>query len=878
MLRPFLMLGVGGSGGKTLRVVRDELCRRMERAGWEGPLPGAWQFLHIDVPTHADGNDPDLPGQLPPSDYQGLVKVGLTYRHIDAALAGTGRTPIGDAMGTWRPDPGKVNIPASKGAGQYRALGRVITIAGLEDVRDAVWTARRRLTGADVVGELQEATRALGGTASTARNDPVVLVVSSIAGGSGAGAIIDVCDAIRGLGDPWASESIAFLYAPDVFDYLKEEFRRGVRPNSLATLGEILSGYWNTDGPSDETNELLSKQGIQLGAVNRLGPRYPFLIGNRNEHVSYATQNDIYRAMGRSIASWVASSVLQDRLGAYTQGNWSAAAQTVADRLPIHAAGTETPFTALGSARVGLGRDRFRDYAAEAMAREAAERILRRHEKLRAPDDDRMERTLVADVARDAFSPFLSASGLAQRGEHEQDVVDALRARGQVERAKQLAADLRSRVAGGIPSKGLAATEVKHRIVSECSARAQAFLDELRSARHARAREWVPAIQDRLTGEVARSVSIHGAPVTARMLAMLSGDLRQVQEELRGDAAGYRRWAAGGEQEVADQVGAGGSTITAESPAITGGIHHAIDALVYQDEADLRDLVADLIPDLVTNLVEPLREAVQRGGSALAQEEVARPDGQPSPISTWPTGDVVPARLRAAPNEFLLEPTQDYPKILDSLVRRSVEASEPGAARREAVSQIILGTDEPEPTAQQLLTRDVDWVPRDHHLRAGVGSAPSRASFSLATSAAALIARSRAWLEREGTALGTYVHEGLRDYLDPRKSDPTEHGRRLAAFEGGFIGALNASAPLVSINPGVLVQVHGVASAPYSMSFSEMPFRTVRPGSPWCAGCCRPRTSGRRTSPRASVRARSRSSTSSASWRSPTSRWCSTRS
>src|SRR4051794_38786926 len=138
MLRPFLMIGVGGSGGKTLRVVRDELLRRMEQLGWEGDLPAAWQLLHLDVPTQADGSDPDLPAQLPPGDYRGLVKTGLTYRHIDAALAGTGRTPAGDAMGTWRPDPDKVNIPASKGAGQYRALGRVITLASLQEVRDAV--------------------------------------------------------------------------------------------------------------------------------------------------------------------------------------------------------------------------------------------------------------------------------------------------------------------------------------------------------------------------------------------------------------------------------------------------------------------------------------------------------------------------------------------------------------------------------------------------------------------------------------------------------------------------------------------------------------------------------------------------------------------
>ena len=822
MLRPFLMIGVGGSGGKTLRVVRDELCRLMERSGWTGPLPRAWQFLHIDVPTHADGNDPDLPAQLPPGDYRGLVRVGLTYRNIDAALAGTGRTTVGDAMGTWRPDPGRVNIPASKGAGQYRTLGRVITIAGLEDIRDSLWEARRRITGTEVVAELQAVTRALGGVPTSTAPDPVVLVVASIAGGSGSGAIIDVCDAVRGLGDPWASESIAFLYAPDVFDYLKEEYRRGVRPNSLAALGEILSGYWNSEGPSEETADLLARNGIQLGPVNRLGPRYPFLIGNRNEHVSYATQNDVYRAMGRSVASWVSSSVLQDRIGAYTQGNWSSAAQTVTDALPIHSAGTETPFTALGSARVGLGRDRFREYAGEVLARESVERVLRRHEELRAPDDERIERALVAEVAQDAFGSFLAVSGLAQRGETDGDILSALRPVEQVPLAKRLAEEVRARVAGGIGPKGLPAAEVRHRVVSECGARAPGLLDELRAARHLRARDWVAAIQARLRTEAARCVAVNGAPVAEATLRLLEEELRSVRAELADQAAAYERWAGSGDQEVAEQIDAGGATITAASPAILGGIHRAVDALVHRDEAELRQLATALIGDLAANLVEPLREAVARGRSALAAEEVARPEGQSAPLSTWPADDVVPGRLAAAPNEFLLEPTANYPEVLSSLVTRSVEASEPGAARRDAVTQVTLGTDEPDLAGQELITCQVEWVPRDHNLRPG--QAPSRATFTLATRAVDLLGRARRWLEREGTPVGRYVHQNLRDYLEPRRVDPGEHARRLAAFEGGLVAALDAAAPLVSVNPGVLVQVHGVAAARGSMSFSEIPF------------------------------------------------------
>src|SRR5688572_17611152 len=111
MLRPFLLIGIGGSGGKTLRIVRHELERRLLEHGWNGPFPAGWRFLHIDVPSVPDGDDRDLPGQLPLAEYAGLVTSGVSYKNIDAALAGAGRTEVGDWIAGWRPDPTQVNVP-----------------------------------------------------------------------------------------------------------------------------------------------------------------------------------------------------------------------------------------------------------------------------------------------------------------------------------------------------------------------------------------------------------------------------------------------------------------------------------------------------------------------------------------------------------------------------------------------------------------------------------------------------------------------------------------------------------------------------------------------------------------------------------------------
>src|SRR4051812_45784556 len=125
MLHPFLFIGVGGSGGKTLRTLKADLEQRLLEASYSGAWPSCWQFLHIDVPTVADGNEPDLPGQLDEKDYVGLVGRQIDYRAIDSALLAAGRSSedvLRNLLG-WRPDPQRVPVPVARGAGQFRVLG-----------------------------------------------------------------------------------------------------------------------------------------------------------------------------------------------------------------------------------------------------------------------------------------------------------------------------------------------------------------------------------------------------------------------------------------------------------------------------------------------------------------------------------------------------------------------------------------------------------------------------------------------------------------------------------------------------------------------------------------------------------------------------------
>ena len=392
-------------------------------------------------------------------------------------------------------------------------------------------------------------------------------------------------------------------------------------PNSLAALAELLGGYWNEDGATEGTTELFARYGVQLGTAKRLGPRYPFLVGARNEHVTYQTQNDIYRALGRSLGAWVVSERLQDSLSAYTQGNWAPTAQAVPDKLPLHTQGTETPFSALGSSRVGLGRDRFRDYASEHLARTVVDRFSRRHEELRQRGDDRTEKQLVRDTADDVFGGFLAASGLDERGKDRNQIVDALRPVGLRDDLKAVFAEIQSKTKDAIPDKGRAAGG--------------------RPTQHPQPRQGPPvALPDRAAGgpdgrraPLGRpdpgATSPRSRPGTSRRAARRSpssccaGSRPRCGRSATSSAARRarrRRWAADVDQQIGGAFNdADTSLVLRTTDRLGEAVKRAVQTLEQEQEAEIRDLAVELIPDLVENVLEPLTQAVEHGLESLAE-------------------------------------------------------------------------------------------------------------------------------------------------------------------------------------------------------------------------------------------------------------------
>jgi hypothetical protein len=824
MLRPFLLIGVGGSGGKTLRIVHHELERRLGEIGWDEAFPSGWQFLHVDVPSVADGDDPDLPSQLKQGEYAGLVTAGINYRTIDTALAGNGRTREGDAIAGWRPLPDQVKVPVERGAGQFRALGRIITLANLRNVKSRLDDAMRNISGREVTGQLMELTRLLGGTPAPVQKPPVAIVVSSLAGGSGAGAAIDICDLLRASGaGVWPSESVGILYSPDVFDYLDPARRRGVRPNALATLSELVAGYWNNKGPSQETIGLLNRQGIAVGDVDRLGPRYSFLVGAKNDYITFRTQNDIYAAMGRSLASWVSSTVLQDRMDAYVSGNWSSSAISVPDELGMKTNEMETPFTALGSARVGLGRDRFRDYAAQRLARGAVELLLNRHEQRRARGDERPPSVIAQEIADNAFAGFLEHSKLNERTEEKNEILDAFRPTDRDAKMRQLMDSIFDQVTSNSPPKGLTVTEWRDRISQRVREVIDRALDEFDVENRARGRAWVTSMQPEFRQLAARTLAQEGTVVTGLLFRKLADELRAVRTELEQESSKYLRSGENFEGEIDSALrSADGELLPREHPSVRTAVRRGVAAVHYRAEARLRQLVIGIIPDLVANVVIKMAEEVERAGQSLLSER-SPANAQPSAISSWPEGDEVPKVLRPAANEFLLEDPDSFGQSLTSLIRRSGETADAGGAFRRTLRTIIEGSDDNSPDEQTVVSQPSAWTPETSELHVELSSA-QRADFEIHISATELLERATAWLTRAGTPAGNFVAESLGHYLsDDSGAEAGEVSERLARFEQRLNAAVDAAQPLIGIKKSVLVAVHGRHEVKSETFFSEIP-------------------------------------------------------
>lgn len=835
-LSPIAFIGVGGTGGKTLRVIHKALTDTLIGAGWRGDLPAGWQFLHVDVPAVEDGIDPEIPLTLPHRDYLGITESQQIYESVDGQVSETGREGIENylAFNSWRPwKPSRVEVAISGGAGQFRAVGRVALLSALSEklsprIRQTIDTARNNRQS------LVEAQRALGQSTSGAELPLRIMVISSLGGGSGSGGLLDVCDVARVARSGESEEITAVVYLPEVFER-NGGYDSGIAPNTFMGINELLNADWVQDTGHMPTSRAVHFERAGLIPDSKgSGPDNVFLVGNRNGKVTLGGATEIYKVFGQALSEFALSEAQQDQMKAYALTNRERRATSDGMRHSVPFKTPNTPtFTnlyALGFARLTIGRELFKEYSVQRLARECIVRLRDSHRLGIEPGDQRTDEQIVSDKARERWGVtedgavlpgrFLDRSGLSEVGAYENDVTRMLLPDTDFDQRFASWADATMR---GITSKfgsgtidaaevrAYIAEAINNAVESEGGDRRGALAEDL----YERARAWrwneasgkATGIHHSLAQVVLDELAHSGIQVTLRLLGMLRNEVERALTDLEEERLSYLADFRALHNEIR-QVGAGSKKIdlrVVDQEIIRGQAHEALSLSFYADSAKVAH---ELFAEISAGLVTPLELALEDARDMLALD-IRGTEEKPSPLDIWPkSGGSVPDHLHPSKVEFTLDEVSEFPKAFDDVIMKSAEGKGPNDSFANAVSDIIRGDNLP----PQIKTRAPyfyrsPWAPRYPDRLRGPREQGGRAIVELRLGLEDILERSRAWVDDREKEIGRYANLQLRNYLT--EGNGSQQRTRKDRLVDQFTMMLDRAMPLVQIDSRRHQMAHG---------------------------------------------------------------------
>lgn len=832
MLTPFLIIGVGGSGGKTLRSLRQTLLRRLRAKGWEGDIPEAWQFLEIDtISTQAVEN---FPADLLPSDqYLGLVPTGVNYEGLKAAtIQNVMREDQMVALAGWLPET--TAVPIARGAGQFRTLGRAVVVSQLGRVAEKLRTSHNRITAPGVDAELRAAAKLLYGKDDGQLPPPIAIVVSSIAGGSGAGIFLDVVEALKSIDVGYADRTHTFVYGPDVFNSVPAGMRDSIPANALGAMNEIVSGLW-ADGPGEGSSALFRSAGLIGQGTRGAGSKHTYLIGASNGLVSFPTQDSVYLATGESLATLVADEKIQDWLINFLIVNVfvnSANEMICDDRSRLKVSGNVhhmQPLASLGVGRVSLGLERFTEYIAEGLARAGTEKMLWPQFEPEDPMDPKTPTQKIDEDVDREWSEFLLKSGLNERGEIN-EVIDYLIGVGSKDRAKAFAQKGLTFAEQGVDAAGLPNEQWISRLMNFFNLNRKSFETDELAEIHKLAQHWTVEIQKTLLNTVSLVVSRRGLNVASSLIARLRDEVQFVaKQELPLEAAAELRKIDQLASKLNEALPAGMSKVQAQAMRQATGPRLA-QVSEFITNAQRKSVGAELMADLDESFLKPLETLIKNSATQLllAATAAKTSTGENNPFPNYADikSGAIPERFQASVVERLLIPVETYPSEFERLVKESLPEDEKTNWMNRSLERVILGTFLDQRGDEQdsiLISVRANWVPSNSSYRS-TNAGSTRAEFYFETDPQKYIDRNRKWLSDPVTSLGKFLIQDLVTFLS--HPDPAVQSKRRIEFRDGFSTALKLSAPLCALNRALIGQVHPNVAAKGSryIHMSRIPF------------------------------------------------------
>ncbi len=836
MLRPVLLIGVGGSGGKTLRAMSQSLQRKLRQAGWtKDGLPEGWQMLWVDSVSQQDEDAFPAP-LLPSTQYVGLVPPGLAYSDLRTALEQSIQpSERQGALAGWVPE--SVPISVAAGAGQARAIGRAISAAQIAPLKAAIESANARLSGVKVTSELAEISGLFGQSDDSPVTTPIAIVISSVAGGSGSGMFMDVVETLKTVNPDFAAPDgiMTMLYTPDVFNSI-EGAGGQIPPNALAAAMEVTSGVLSS-GLSQQSVSILQSRGLVTRSRHGFGAKCNFLVGASNKNIVLGSQSDVYYAVGESLVSIVTDDKVQQNLRAFIITNvflQSGNSMLVQDNSMMTEASDSDesmPFSAMGMGRVNLGTDRFSDYIAQLLARDVTEQLLWPdfESKIQSDGQRKTPEELIDGKVAQSWPIFLKASKLNER-DPANDIVDALVDRDSLEqRLNQWAREGLSRAGQGVDDKGMAPSDWATRLNNEYKNHIPVLRAQEVSNVYLKAQDWTRIMQQHLARQASQVAITNGYSVLIKLLTSLIAEMQFVYQELEGQAATKRTYLSGMSSKISQVLNAGASKLDAKDVAVAEATKALRDGATLEVDADRFDIAATLIKDISQNLLEPLLTTVRFSRAQLAEAVNAAklPDGRPN---NWPLlpqfGKPLPTQLLPGATERVLIQPATYERVLQEEVQGALSQEQDRNAwrtvlrERAALGQVL---DSGEFEARSIIETAVGWVPADSKASSARVSGV-KAEFKAPKHFEAVVNQMDHWVSdvKLATGLARFLKQSLVDYVE--SDSPEDRVKREGEFVSAFQEVVQIAAPFVEINAAVKAALHPNVGDSNRALVSTIPF------------------------------------------------------
>lgn len=863
-MKKFLVVGCGGSGAKTQAYMIDQL-----KAYLRGidptitSLPKAWQFVSIDVPVAPEKGPDGLSNvQANGGRYVGIGSK-TQYRTFDAGLSTTlgTRGALGE-IATWAPrHPESINTPVHAGAGQYRGLGRMLTLQSITRIRDELRSAMDVLQESGTIDELNNLNYRVTGRASENEAEPlpVIFVISSMAGGAGASMFLDVCRILSTIPNASPENTGVFMFTPEVFETLPADSMVGAWPNALAMFGEAVATQTGAATASDAA--LFEALGINATSSSNTFARL-FPVGGRmgatGARFGDGSPNTIYRGLGRALAAMVSSEKSADSFVSYSLANSGGLAAN-RDYLgwadPDQVRWDALPWGSMGYAQLSMGRDRYAEYSAQRMARTSFDRILHGHLDPQSKDtgEEQLQKRL-----NDRYPEVLGKIGLSGIQSIDQSSIGQW-----IGWALQSAADpavgtacglLRQRLpsaAEGQKAGDWSATVRVRLTDAAAEAELRAQLDD---TAYAAVRDFADRFCDMVTAVCEEYLASVSLPFVEKVVDKLAGNIRQnlvsPMAALADSARSMRVTTVPTTVDSQLEQFAGNGAVTNSGQTLTSLVEkyrpqfHQFFCVRVADY--LAPVLEDFLNDALGRLSRELRDAhadLEHSARAKSVSLNLADTATDDPVA-WPKDrdETVNDRFRGSANEILITDVDQFPRDYVTHLVQDVQVEHPEvmdarAAAHFAARDITLGRWQssgsvvcPNDTlapAARLVGNRAGWV--STHLSSGRGAGDDReprpGAFSAKIHPAQLLERSRMWIRRPEYHFSRFIDTDLRSYMtqDETTNDST-FDARVQRLRSAFSRAIDQARPLAAVDNEMVRLVHN-KSTEYHFNFSEIPLK-----------------------------------------------------